>query len=136
MTKYLDIVPAQEPFLLPADDLGRAVFAFNIDATKQASETFPEEVLKLLQNAGVGTPVTNMFIGSQATLPLGDGPYLNLIETPGQTALRTHNSVATPAYQRPSAQITVRAKTLVAARAMARAAYNALVGVRNQEVTL
>jgi hypothetical protein len=135
-TFYQEINPLQEPFDLGVDDLGRVRIAFNISVVKRPSDTFAEEIVKLLTTAGVGIAATNIFIGSGAAVSPGDGPYLNVVETGGLSPRRTHNSVATPAYTRPSAQIVARAKTYAAARTMARNAYNALVGVRNTTITL
>ena len=135
-TFYQEINLLQEPFDLGTDDKGRVRIAFNLNAVKRPSDTFAEEIVKLLTTAGVGTGGTNIFIGSGAAIPTGSGPYLNIVETGGLTPRRTHNSVATPAYTRPSAQIVARASSYAAARTMARAAYNALVGVRNTEITV
>lgn len=76
-----------------------------------------------------------MFVSTRAVIPTGAGPYLLLTETGGAAPLRTHNSVATPAYQRPSAQILVTGGTYAAALTMVRAAYDALAGVRNTTIS-
>jgi len=93
------------------------------------------EIIQIVQSAGVGTYNANIFGSSKASIPVGDGPFLSVIETGGQTPQRTHNHISLPAVQRPSAQILARAKNYAAAMIMARAAYNALVGIRNQYVT-
>lgn len=86
---------------------------------------FDDDLVVLYVAAGVGVAGTTIFKSSKAAIPDGDGPYLSLTPTGGAGPKRTHNAVATPAYQRPSAQIVCRAKTWTAARAMARAAYSA-----------
>lgn len=75
-----------------------------------------------------------IFLGALADIPSGPGPYLSIMETGGTRPDRTHNSVATPAYPRPSAMIVARAATTVAAQALARAAYDAVSGIRNEVV--
>ena len=116
------------------DDNHRLRIAFNIQAAKNPSSTFAEEVLSLLVTANVGILGTNMFLSSAVALPTGDGPYLSVIETPGREADYIHNQME-PAYEYPAAQIVVRAKSRAPAFAMATAAYNALKGVVNQTVT-
>ncbi len=96
---------------------------------------FDEELVALLQSQGVGVYNVSLFLSSKAKQPEGDGPFLTIILTGGTTPERTHNSVAVPAYQRPSAQLVAHATNYSAAKTMARAAYNALVGVRNTLVS-
>lgn len=132
---YLDIRDQQPPFDSGVlDGQSRAMWTFNIIATKQPSTTFLMELVEVLVLAGVGVYGTNIFISSKAVIPPGNGPYLNIVATGGLTGIRTHNDVTGPAYERPSAQVTVRAQSAAAAEAMCRAAYAALVGVRNQNV--
>jgi len=83
---------------------------------------------------GVGVLATNIYISSKAPIPPGDGPFLSIIETGGSGPDRTQNSVLQNAYENPSAQILVRGKSYVAARAKLRLAYNAFVKVRNQTI--
>jgi hypothetical protein len=135
MAWYREIEMLQEPFDMGLDDTKRVRFAFNIEAIKSYSTTFEEEISKLLTDAGVGTFATSIFIGSAASIPTGVGPYLSIVATPGMRPERTHNEIATPAAQRPSAQLVTMATSYVAAKTMALAAYAALVGVRNRTVT-
>jgi hypothetical protein len=132
MTWYREITPLQEPFDIGLDEAGRPMICFNIICVKRPSTTFIGELLKLLQS--VGAFGTTIFAGSAAVLPTS-GTFLSIVETGGTSPERTQNSVSTPAYQRPSAQIVARADTYVAAKTLANAAYDALVGVRNQNVT-
>lgn len=60
---------------------------------------FLEEMANLLQRNSVGIVNSTIFLGSQARIPTGDGPYLTLIATGGTGAARTHTSAA----ERPSA---------------------------------
>lgn len=91
-----------------------------------------EELMFILSGDGVGVPMVNMFRSSAKQLPTGPGPLLSIIETGGTSPEPTHNRVILPAYQKPGAQIIVRADSYVVAFAMARAAYNSLVKVRNE----
>lgn len=94
---------------------------------------FLDEIAAYLiaQNIGVGG--SNIFLGSRANIPAGDGPLMTLIETGGSAPGRVHNDIKAH-WQRPTAQITVRAKTYPPARAMAKAAYDLLDGVWNTQL--
>ena len=116
-----------------SDASQRIRIGFNILATKTESDTFSEEIVRVLTDASVGTYGTNIFISEMAKIPTGNGPYLTVNETGGFRGLRIHDQ-AKPAYPRPGAQIVVRATTYDAARTMARAAYNALAVVKNTAV--
>jgi hypothetical protein len=93
-----------------------------------------DDVLTVLTQAGVGTPGVDLFASSGMSVPTGDVPVLTVVETGGSGPQRTQNRLSPPAYRRPMAQIVCRASSYQAARAMAEAAYLALVGVRNQHV--
>jgi hypothetical protein len=70
----------------------------------------------------------SIFIGSAALIPTGegaDGPYLLLKDTGGSGSAKTQNNTAT---ERPTGQISTRARSPVAAYDMAKAAYVALGG--------
>lgn len=133
MSFYLEIRPIQEPFDLGLDDEERAKVVFNVSIVKTPSVTLEEELMAVLVAAGVGVVGQNVFSSTSAAVPRGGGPYLSVISTGGAPPLWNQNTNA-PAYQRPSAQIVVRASTYLAARAMARAAYDALSVVRNATV--
>lgn len=131
-THYLAITPNQEPFDLgELDDCGRVQLAFNVIAWKRASDTFLEEVVKVLVDAGVGVEGESIFASSKAVIPRGDGPVLSVRVTPGPGPLGTHNDGPT-AYRLPGLQILVRGSSWAATNAMAQAAFNAVVAVRNQ----
>lgn len=132
---YREIEIVQELQDLGLDANGRSIVAFNIDVVKRPSDTFLEEITGLLVAAGVGVYETNIFNTSAADLPEGVGPFLTIVETGGTSPERTHNDIGPPAYPRPSAQVAVHGKGYELARAMARGALNALVGIRNTTVT-
>lgn len=131
---YQEINVVQEPIDIGLDDTGRQQYAVNISAVKSFSRAFAEEIIGLLEAAGVGTFGTDILGGSITDVPEGEGPFLHFIDTGGVTPLRTHNEIGPPAYQRPTAQLVARAGTFAAARTMAQDAYDALVGIRNTNV--
>ena len=134
MSFYQEIAPLQEPFDLGKDEKGRQRVVFNIRVVKTASNTFLEELIKVLVTAGVGTLNTDIFASTAVAIPADEGTYLLIVETGGTAPGRIQNQIA-PAYPRPTAKITVRAIKYVDARTMARAAYDALAAVRNQTIT-
>jgi hypothetical protein len=91
---------------------------------------FVDEIVAYLVSKGVGVLSANIFMGSSAVIPDGDGPFLTVTETGGSAPTRIHN-VPGAHTQRPTAQIAVRAKRYNVARAMAKAAYLALDGTFN-----
>lgn len=91
---------------------------------------FLDELANRLVAQGVGVHGSNIFLGSGAVIPTGDGPYLSLTETGGSAPTRVHNYPGAHT-QRPTAQVLVRAKSYSTALTMARAAYVALDGIFN-----
>lgn len=89
-----------------------------------------DELADRLVAQGVGTVGSNILKGSNAVIPTGDGPYITLIETGGTAPTRIHNHVGAHT-QRPTVQISVRAKSYKVARDKCVEAYNALDGVFN-----
>ena len=133
-TWYRDIQPLQEPFDLGLDDAGRQIVGFNVLATKRPSATLLQDLLVILEAAGVGRPRVDMFASSLAVLPRPSddlGPVLLLRLTGGTGPAGTHNDGA-GAYSRPAVQVVVHGASWEAAETMARAAYSALCAVRNQ----
>lgn len=94
---------------------------------------FLDELKDYLVAQGVGTFGSNLFLGSGALIPQGDGPYISITETGGTGPTRIHNQSAANT-QRPTAQICVRAKSYAVARAKAKVVYLALDGVFNTVV--
>jgi hypothetical protein len=127
--------------VMPPSDTGgldassRAVWSTNVMVFKRPSGTFQQEVLSVLTAASVGTLGTTIFVGSKAVLPTGPGPYLVIWAYGGLSGVRTHDVTSGPAYERPTVQLRSHALNPAAAEAMCRAAYAALVGIRNTSVT-
>lgn len=140
-TKYLRIVELQPPFDLGVlDENQRACWSFNITATKEPSGTFEKELVAILVAASVvvyveeGGGANNVFMSAKASIPKAEGPYLQILASGGVSGSRIQNSLR-PVIEYPSAQITVRAKSAAAAEAMTRAAYAALLDIRNVTIT-
>lgn len=139
MSRFLEIATLNPPYDLGLDPGGRAKVQFNIMALKTKSTTFEEELAKILTTAAPATfifnaPGGNVFCSTGAKIPTpGDGPYLSIVST-GGTQGRRIQSVNGTEYEQPTALIVARATDYVVARAMARAAYDALDVVRNQTV--
>ena len=95
---------------------------------------FAEDLIFLIEEAHLGTYGTDLFKGSKAVIPEGPGPFTSIIETGGASPVGTHNSVAVPAYVRPSAQIVVRAEDYDVAMTRAREIYSLLFPIRNRFV--
>lgn len=93
-----------------------------------------DELKDRLVAQGVGVYGTSLFLGSKAVIPDGNGPYISLIETGGSGPTRIHNQGAGNT-QRPTVQVVVRAKSYLDARTKAKAAYLALDGVFETDLT-
>lgn len=133
MAWYRELEPVQEPFDFGLDVTGRrARWAFNIRSVKAFSATFLEEIAHELVTVGVLVS-GEIFFGSKARLPDGDGPFLSIRETSGGPHERTHNTISPPAYVQPTAQLTIHALDPVLAQSKAVAIHNAL-NFRNKEV--
>ena len=135
MTWYQRIRPLQKLIDLGADmDSGRARVAFNVEIKKGPSETLLEELVKILDDADVGTLNTNIFCGSKAQVPAEGGPYLVLNETGGAPSEYIHNDRG-PAYERPNVQVLCVSPKYKDARALLADAYEALSIISNRDVT-
>lgn len=139
MTPYLSFSPLNEPTDLGLDDSGREMCVFNMVAMKRPSTAFLEEVMAILVAAGVGVANVSIFASSKAALPDPSQPgvppaILHIKATGGTPPIGTHNDGA-GAYRRPGLQVIAHAVSWPAAYAMAHAAYDALLGVRNQAVS-
>lgn len=99
---------------------------------------FTDDVVTILETAGVGTYGSTIFVGSKAVLPTPDSEsevaFITIVATGGAAPEGTHNSTDVPAYVRPSAQVVARASKYSLAEAKALQAYLALFKVRNQFV--
>lgn len=87
--------------------------------------SFLDELAARYVAQGVGVLGTSILLSNKAVVPDTDSAVLTITETGGTSPERSQNAVTTPAYQRPRAQILARAKSYQAARALAKAAYDA-----------
>ena len=135
MSTYIEILSVQSPFDIGFDDNKRVMFSCNYDVMAVAPVTdFEREIGKLINNAGLGTFATDMFIGLEAILPTGDGPYVTIVNTGGIEPENTHNTSG-HTYEHLSCQIVCRAKTYDAADTRALAIWRLLDGITNTTVT-
>jgi len=86
-----------------------------------------DDMLTILQAAGVGTPGTNLFKGR--TPPSPDA-ILVVQEYPGEPPSYTHDS-SHPAIRYPRVQVSTRAAAYDTAEQKIQAAYDALSGIVN-----
>lgn len=90
---------------------------------------FADDLSTLLAGASVGTPGTNIFFSTKAAPPQG-AASLVIVETPGAPPEFVHNENQ-PHFIMPGAQIAAVADDYPTARALAKAAWNALRGQYN-----
>jgi hypothetical protein len=95
---------------------------------------FADDIIFLFQEATLGTPGVDLFIGPRPIVSNTAVATLTVIPTGGQAPEGTHNLTDVPAYVRPAAQIVCRATTQAAAEAKIQLAYNKLFQVRNRLV--
>jgi Bacteriophage minor capsid protein len=81
-----------------------------------------------LEAEGLGTGGTDLFYGSTARIPTGEGPYTLLRQTGGMAPWGTHNDGPT-AIRRPTVHVVVRGTDYTAVETRAAAVYAALTFV-------
>lgn len=126
---YFQILAAQEPFPIGADVKDRNMFSVNFRG--KASGTLSEledDVIAVLQDAGLVTPNVDVFAGPRTKIPDGDGPFVLVKSTGGVGPDETHDGVKTRNF---SFQVVVYAKSYVAGRTKANAIWQTLDGRRN-----
>lgn len=132
MTRYIEILAVQRPFPFTTDANGRIVFSVNFTALAIAPVAdFKLEIVKLINNAGYGTLGVDIFIGPTAVIPVGDGPYISIIDTGGISPSETHNGGKKESL---SFQIIVRAVDYVTAETRSLNIWRTLDGKRNIDV--
>lgn len=99
------------------------------------ASTFVPDLVFLLEAGGFGlTYGTNIFKGPKAKIPDGKGPFVSIIRTGGLGQDGTHNATIEPAYERPTAQILVRATDYDVAETLADSLYTYFWGIQNRFV--
>jgi Bacteriophage minor capsid protein len=87
---------------------------------------FHQDVIVRLAAQNCGVANSTLFWGVRAVLPDGDGPFVTVVPTGGMSPLKVHNDNGAVRYERPSAQIVVRAKSFDVAMTRAYACREAL----------
>lgn len=135
MSRYLELLANQRPFPFNVDESLRTMFSCNFSALAEApTADWEGEILKVIVDAGLAVKpnppsvVGNIWIGPAATIPAGDGPFIQIIDTGGRPPDYTHDGAK---YERLSCQIVVRSKSFAAGRTRALAIWRALDGKRN-----
>jgi hypothetical protein len=96
-----------------------------------------DDIIYVLEQAGVATPATNLFVGPLAVVPrqLPSGqPVLVITATPGAGPTETHNITNAPSYTNPGAQLAGHGIDYDETVALVQDAYDALYPIRNQYV--
>lgn len=133
MSRYIEILAVQRPFPFNVDSRDRVMFSMNFTAQADSNvDEWEEELAQIIVDAGDGTLDTDLFIGPEAPIPTGDGPYITIIDTGGQEQVETHDGIT---YERLSAQIVVRAQSYKTARTRALAVWRDIHGTRGQTIT-
>jgi len=94
---------------------------------------FMVDLLTLLSQASLVTLGQDAFGGAGSDVPGGDGPYTVIAQTGGLAGLYQHSEPG-PWLERPSAQLSVRARTAELAWAQAQRCYDLLNGLTNRWV--
>lgn len=95
-----------------------------------------EDIATVLEANGIASRAAGtLFLTEEAAVPsIPSGGVLFVTETGGSAPENTQNSVLTPAYLRPNAQILARGSSYPICRALSESAYLALFAIRNQFV--
>ncbi len=144
MTAYLEIL-GPRPFENGVDDNDRIQFTMNFEAKAEGPVgQWAYDLQKILADvtptalSQITTtpdpPGRDTWIGPEATLGTGDGPYIRIVETGSVLSEESHNS-ASSEVEMLSAQITVSAQSRSAAETRALAVWRAINQTRSETVT-
>ena len=90
---YIHILARQSPFEYGKDPLNRVLFSCNYDCRAvYPVASFIREMAKLITDASLASSGVDLFIGPQAEIPSGEGPYVTLKQTGGFSADESHNT--------------------------------------------
>ena len=99
--------------------------------------SFTDDLITILEDAGVGTFGVTIYASSKAAfprfLPSGVKALLSIHTTGGSGPERVQNTLKRP-YRRPSAEIVARAPIYVDAEELAQVALDALMPIRNSYI--
>lgn len=143
MTAYMELLANQSPFTIGVDDNSRVMFSCNYRVRADSPiAKFEEEIVRLLTNADLGTPLATTaagYVGDTVTGPAtplptaGDGPFVRVLSYGGMEPLETHDAQKD---ERPFVQILTYAKSYVAARNRAMSIFRELDGKRGFTVSV
>lgn len=134
MSRYLQILATQRPFVVTVDESKRSVFSCNFTAMAASLvEQWEREIVQILIDNSLADFGVDTFIAPFSVLPIGDGPFCHVLDTGGTAPLEAHTGEK---YDNLSIQITVRARDFELGRARAIAIYELLDGIRNLTVTV
>ncbi len=132
MSFYREILAVQSPVDIGFDDTKRMMFSVNFDAVATGPVTdFEREIAKLISDASLGVLGTDVFLGTEGFIPVGNGPFIQLINTGGGEPEETQNGTT---YEHLSIQVVVRARDYDTAKTRALAIWRELDGTRNSTV--
>jgi hypothetical protein len=138
---YRKLEPAQEPFDQGTDSDRRPIVGFNVDAEKNPTPTWLQELAAIVKAKVPGVVINqNLFLSSavnipgdgNVSLPGGDGPFISIVDTGGMGREHIHNNLS--GYQRPSAIVRVHARTYLDAYQTAWKIHEAFI-LRNTSIT-
>lgn len=138
MTNYLQIL-GPRPFENGVDDNDRIQFTMNFQGMGEGPVgQWAYDLQKILADAGLSTinPAASRdtWIGPEATLANGDGPYIRITETGSVLSDESHNPAASE-IENLSAQITVSAQSRSVAEIRALAVWREINQSRSITVT-
>lgn len=130
--RYVQVIKNQEPFPYGLDQSGRTLFSCNFSVTAAVTGEFVEEdAAWLVESEGLGVRGVDLFIGPNAKIPGGAGPFTLLLKGGGTSPLETHNE---DNYPRPALQVIVRGGDYQATRERIESIANLLGYIRNTTV--
>lgn len=129
MARYLWINGVQStPFPVGEDETRRPLLSCNYEGRAYNIVSLELDLISIL-GPSLTVDGVDTFYGPVGSPPAeGDGPFINIVNTGGVPAARTHNGSAYPNF---SFQIVVRATTFEAAEARAKAIHAVLDGAYN-----
>jgi hypothetical protein len=139
--RYRKLEPAQEPFDEGTDSDRRPIVGFNVDAEKDPTSTWLQELAAIVVEKIPGIVInSNLFLSSavnipgdgNTSMPGGDGPFISIVDTGGMPREHIQNNLS--GYQRSSAKVRVHARTYLSAYEIACQIHGAFI-LRNKNIT-
>lgn len=131
-TRIIELTAQQPPFPYGLDANKRCLHACNFHGRVDSIAAGTKVALKLIEDAGLGTPNVSLFVGPTGVVPDVDTPVVTVTRTSGLKARETHNS---DRYESLSFQVMVRARRYADAEDRINAIYLALDSTYDVDVT-